>query len=204
MYVEGGGDGKNGRAALRQGMDGFLGELKLAAQRRGWRWKLTCMGSRNDAHSRFRRASERNEADVVVLLVDAEGSVEDGPLAHLHRRDGWAMDFAEEEMVHLMVQTMETWIVADGEALGGYYGQGFRLGALPRALDLESVPKRDIEGALSAATRSTKKGPYHKIRHASELLGLISPVRVRERCTSCGRLFDFLSAIVGDQGEATR
>ena len=198
IYVEGGGDGKNGRAALRQGMDGFLGELKLAAQRRGWGWKLTCMGSRNDALSRFRRATERNEADVVVLLVDAEGPVEDGLLAHLRRRDGWQMDFAKEETVHLMVETMEAWIVADGEALGTYYGQGFRLNALPKALDLESVPKRDVEEALNVATRATKKGPYHKIRHASELLGLIKPIRVRERCAGCRRLFWFLTAIVGD------
>ena len=131
--VEGGDDGKNGRAALRQGMDSFLGELKLAAQRRGWRWNLTCMGSRNDAHSRFLRATERNEADVVVLLVDEEGPVDDGPVTHLRRQDGWEIDSAEEEMVHLVAQTMEAWIVADGEALGGYYGQGFRLSALPRA-----------------------------------------------------------------------
>ena len=102
------------------------------------------------------------------------------------------MGFAEENSVHLMVQTMEAWLVADGDALAHYYGQGFRGNALPATPDLESVSKREIEKALQTATRAPTKGRYAKIRHASQLLQRIKPERVRERCASCGRLLDFL------------
>ena len=190
--MEGGGDSNNGRAALRQGMDAFLAELKQTARNRRWGWKLACVGSRNNAFRAFRNATERGDAGVVILLVDAEDSVREAPRAHLHRRDGWEMGFAEESSVHLMVQTMEAWFVADGDALATYYGQEFREGALPETLDLESVSKRTIERALETATRATTKGRYQKIRHASQLLARIRPERVRERCAACERLLDFL------------
>ena len=130
---------------------------------------------------------------MVVLLVDAEGPVRGGQIAHLSDQDGWILDFANGETVHLMVQTMEAWIVADDVALADYYGQGFRMNALPRAANLESVPKRDLARSLHAATRRTTKGTYHKIRHASALLARIRPDRVRERCEGCRRLLDFLT-----------
>lgn len=103
----------------------------------------------------------------MVLLVDAEGPLKDVPLAHLCRRDSWNMDSADERAVHLMVETMEAWIVADDDALVAYYGQGFHQNSLPGSNNLESVPKRNIEQSLKAATRNTTKGEYHKIRHAS-------------------------------------
>ena len=193
IYVEGGGDGRNGRAALRRGMDAFLGEQKQAATDQGWSWRLICAGSRNNAFNAFRNATMRGEADVVVLLVDAEAPLRSGQLAHLHQRDGWATDFADERNVHLMVQTMEAWIVADVDALATYYGQGFRRSALPDATNLEAVPRRDIDRALHAATRRTTKGTYHKIRHASSLLARVSQRRVRQRCEGCGRLLDYLA-----------
>ena len=194
IYMEGGGDGKAGRAALRAGMDAFLGELKQVARSRHWGWKLACVGSRNDAFRAFRRATERGEAQAVILLVDAEAPLGHAPRAHLRQRDGWEIGFAEESNVHLMVQTMEAWLVADGGALATYYGQGFSESALPATLDLESVSKRDIERALETATRATTKGRYHKIGHASQLLARVRPELVRERCAACGRLLDFLTS----------
>ena len=92
-----------------------------------------------------------------------------------------------------MVQTMEAWIVADGDALATYYGQGFHRTSLPSSTNLESVPKRDIEQSLKVATRKTTKGEYHKIRHASQLLARINQCRVRERCEGCRRFLDYLT-----------
>ena len=68
-----------------------------------------------------------------MLLVDAEGPVATGTCEHLRARDGWDMTGVDAQSVHLMVQTMEAWIVADADALGSYYGNGFNAGALPRA-----------------------------------------------------------------------
>lgn len=178
-------------------MDSFLNDQKQAARERGWRWKLVAAGPRDKAFEGFRYATRHRTADLVVLLVDAEAPVQHTPRDHLRNRDGWDLRLAEEESIHLMVQTMEAWIVADPEALATYYGQGFQWNALPDALDLESVPKAQIERGLKAATTRTRKGAYHKIRHATELLAKIDPARVQDRCPGCVRLLDYLGKELG-------
>ena len=192
IYMEGGGKGNATKAALRQGMDTFLQPLKEAARNKALGWKLVCCGPRNEAFKRF-----RDSADAVkVLLVDAEGPVNQLPRGHLRDRDGWNLNFTREDTVHLMAQTMETWIVADPVALQSYYGQGFRTNRLPRATNLEGVPKTDVENSLREATERTQKESYDKIRHASELLKLIDVESVKARCDHCQRLFDGLGQIV--------
>ena len=126
IYMEGGGDGGSTKAALRQGMDAMLKQLKQAAREKAMRWQLVCCGPRQEAFLRFRDAVRNGNDTVVVLLVDAEGPVEQEPRGHLLSRDGWNLNFLNDDAVHLMVQTMETWIVADPEALGEYYGQNFQ------------------------------------------------------------------------------
>lgn len=84
---------------------------------------------------------------------------------------------------------METWLLADEDALGKYYGQHFASSALPNGLDLETVPKGTVQSSLNKATARTSKGQYHKIRHASALLAEVDPKRLRQRCSHCDRLF---------------
>ncbi len=95
-----------------------------------------------------------------------------------------------------MVQAMEAWIVADPSALARYYGQGFRLAALPKTRNLEEVSKQDLERGLRQATQATGKGRYHKIKHASDLLKRIDVSAVTSRCGHCKRLFDDLGKIL--------
>ena len=194
--MEGGGNRANGRAALRQGMDAFLDPLKQAARGKAIRWKLICCGSRDEAFHGFRSALRNGYNGIVVLLVDSEGPVQAAPRAHLHARDRWELTGVDDTAVHLMVQTMETWIVADVDALGSYYGQRFNQGALPRAADLERVGKQDLENRLQRATRPTQKGTYRKIAHASDLLKRIDAERVKTRCRHCRRLFDELGRMI--------
>ena len=194
IFMEGGGKGKGSRSALRIGMDEFLRELKDEARARSWRWSLSCEGSRNEAFDAFGEACRRRKHTVIVLLVDAEEPVvrRMSPRRHLSWRDSWDMDEFDDDAVHLMVQTMETWIVADPEALADYYGQGFRANALPARPDLEDEAKAAVADALKRATSETPKGRYRKIRHASDLLRLIDPRKARKRCRHCERLFDAL------------
>jgi hypothetical protein len=198
IYMEGGGDGKDSKAALRQGMDAFLTTLKDAARAKSWRWKLVCCGHRNAAFDGFHNALRNGEYAIIALFVDAEGPVGGSSRAHLQARDGWDLTGTSDERVHLMVQTMETWIIADPHALAAYYGQHSRANALPGSQNLENVTRAAIATALEQATRSTQKGPYHKIRHASDLLKRIAPQKVRQRCPSCGGMFATLGpAIAG-------
>ena len=196
IYMEGGGNKGSGRAALRQGMDAFLDPLKQAARAKAVRWKLVCCGPRDETFRGFRSALRRGDDDIVVLLVDSEGPVEAEPLAHLHARDGWNLNDVDDRTVHLMVQMMEAWIVADVDALRSYYGQRFNQGALPRTDDLERVGKPTLENSLQRATERTRKGRYKKIAHASDLLKRIDAEQVKTRCRHCGRLFDELGRMI--------
>ena len=196
IYMEGGGEGKDGKASLRQGMDALLQPLKEAARAKVLRWKLVPCGGRDKAFRGFRNAAANGGDAIVVLLVDAEGPVNGAPRSHLESRDGWDMSFASENTINLMVQTMETWIVADPDALSTYYGQNFNGNVLPRRENLEEVAKADVARVLDRATERTRQDRYHKIKHASELLKRIDVERVKHRCPHCARLFDVLERMI--------
>ena len=157
---------------------------------RNWHWKLVCCGSRDKTYRRFQNEHANGDAGIVVLLVDSETPVgESGPANHLAMHDRWGFVGVDDDMIHLMVQTMEAWIVADLAALRGYYGQGLRENALPRRQNLEEEGKGDIARALTLATQGTQKGKYHKIKHAGHLLQHMDPMTVRQRCLHCARPF---------------
>ena len=179
-------------------MDAFLQELREAARTKGWRWQLTCCGDRGRAFRAFEAAVRQGEPGLLVLLVDSEVPVTAATFGqHLQQHDGWNIGFASDNRIHLMVQTMETWIVADRQALREYYGTGFSAGALPGTGNLEAASA--VGKALERATRNTGKGEYRKIGHASDLLRRIDPETVRKRCPACRRLFETLTAEIGRQ-----
>jgi hypothetical protein len=89
IYIEGGGDGKDGKAQLRQGFSQFLSDLRGIARRRGIRWQIVACGPRNAAFRNFQHAVQDHPEAFNILLVDAEASVNDTPLRHLNHRDGW-------------------------------------------------------------------------------------------------------------------
>lgn len=132
----------------------------------------------------------------MILLVDAEGPVASPPERHLSDRDGWEMDFAPANTVHLMVQSMETWIVADADALNDYYGNRFRRRVLPRTTELETVDRAVIADALKRAVLDTSKGTYQKIRDGGGLLGRLDSDVVRQACPSCATFLDALDAFI--------
>ena len=179
-------------------MNEFLRELREKVRESRRHWRLVPCGGRQRTYETFANArGHAGKGEIVVLLVDAEAPVAaPTPVEHLRARpgDGWDLRGVDEAQVHLMVQTMETWIAADPEALAAYYGQGFRAKALPAADDLETVAKNELANALDRATKGKGKGRYHKIRHAADLLARIDPMKARARCRHCERLFATLGA----------
>jgi hypothetical protein len=196
IYLEGGGDSAEQKARLRQGMGDFLSTLRDLARARRLGWKVVACGGRNAAHDAFAHAVTTEPDTFCVLLVDSEDQVTLTPIAHLRARDDWALSGVHEDQVHLMVRTVESWLVADPDTLARYYGQGFRRHALPAAVDLETVRKVDVAQALEHATRDTQKGRYHKIRHGSDLLSKVSSDLSQRRCLHCRRLFERLGAVL--------
>ena len=198
IYMEGGGNSKNSKAQLRQGMDFFLADIKNAFREKNWRWKLVCCGPRNEAYKRFRNKSLNSDKGIIMLLVDSEEQVNtQTPSDHLFSRDGWNLKGIDDDRVHLMTQAMETWIVADSQALETYYGTDFKKNVLPSRKNLEKITKSEITRILNQATEGTQKGKYHKIHHAGDILTLMDPATVRKRCPYCERFFKTLLAVNG-------
>ena len=160
--MEGGGKGKNSKAALRQGMDAFLREIKGAAQAKAWHWRLVPCGSRNEAFKSFRRAYREMKDSTVVLLVNSESPVTGTPRSHVIDRDKWEVAGISDESIHLMIQTMESWIVSDPEEISKYYGQGFRTNALPDSSNLEKVNKGEYLQSVRNSYNSHPQGQLPK------------------------------------------
>lgn len=192
LFIEGGGDGRNTKALIHQGFSHFFSQLIKIARQKKIKWKMTICGSRNNTFRDFKIALKANPNVFNVLLVDAEAPVNTTPCQHLKHRDDWDLPNIDEEHCQLMVQTMEAWFIADIEALKKFYGQGFQENAIPKNPEVEKIDKKQLEPSLKAATRHTKKGPFHKIQHASKLLALLEEDKVRQAAPHCDRLFTIL------------
>ncbi len=198
IYIEGGGDSRATKDALRRGYRKFLDALYQLGRSKGVRCNPPVLcGGRNHAYDAFRTAIRTHPAAFNVLLVDAEGPVVAGPWSHLKTRDDWDDPGAGDEACHLMVQTQEAWLVADRSALAEYFSQGFRLTAIPNPPNVEQLPKAQIAVALATASKHTQKGAYQKIRDAARLLERIDPAIVRAKAPHCDRLFTTITQEMG-------
>ena len=177
LYVEGGGNSKTLKAACRRGFRKFIEEAGLA----GSMPRIVACGNRQNAYESFKTGHEKGGSKA-MLLVDAEGPISAvGPWQHLKDRDSWSRpDNATDDQCHLMVQIMESWFLADADALNSFYGQGFRRQSLPANPNVEDVLKRDVLDGFSQATAGTGKGSYHKGSHSFEILAKLDPVKVRK------------------------
>lgn len=202
IYIEGGGNPGAGRAALRLGFDALLAVQKNAARDRAMQWRTVLCGSRGEAFEAFLNATKKRTADIVVLLVDAEGpvaaSTPEGRVAHLGKRDNWDFQGVDSECIHLMTQCMEAWIVADIETLKTYYGKNFRENALPKRKVLDEEPKLSVYDKLEAATKDTQKGSYGKIKHASALLKQLRADVLATRCISFRQFTESLNTAIAN------
>ena len=198
IYVEGGGDSNTTKSLLRRGFSTFLGELVECARRKRIRWSIIVCGGREQAYDDFQIALRSHPEAFNVLLVDAEAPVRTTPWQHLRVRDDWSQPpGTRDEQCHLMVQTMETWLIADRRTLEQFYGSQFRSGALPSNTSIESVERAALASGLDRATQGTQKGVYHKIKHGAALLERANPMIVRAAAPSCERLFATLAAEMG-------
>ena len=73
IYAEGGGAGKDTKAAIRRGFGEFLRQLRTLARERRIRWNIIACGPRNAAFDAFKTALRTHTTAFNVLLVDAEG-----------------------------------------------------------------------------------------------------------------------------------
>jgi hypothetical protein len=192
VYVEGGGHQRKILDDCRRG----FGQLFEKVVRQGQPPKVRACGGRADTYHDFQRDVTQGKEGFLIILVDSEGPVGANatPWSHLRTQDGWKKPRnVHKDQAHLMVQCMESWFLADRDALSEYYKQGFLVKSLPGRPNIEEIAKRDVEQRLERATRHThQKGPYHKTRHGFELLANIDPAKVRAASGHARRLFEVL------------
>ncbi len=197
LFVEGGGTSKALNSIQRRHFRQFLEK----AEQVGRNPEVVLCGSRTHAFEDFKNAPADGQS-LALLLVDAERPVKAPaanakPWEHLKQSpDGWIRPkTVTDEQCHLMVEVMESWFLADVEALETYYDQGFRKSALPRNPKIEAVPKQDIIKGLEQATRATRKKNYNKGKHSFEILALLDPAKVRKQSPFADRFFEELQRI---------
>jgi|ERR1017187_9914595 hypothetical protein len=173
-----------GASELREGFRSFFGEIKTADGRGP---KLIAGGGREQAIADFRKSFKSHAAALNLLLIDSEGP-DTGRLFETICQPQQIPENARGK-VFWMVECMESWFLADVEALGRYYYLDLAE-ALRGNPDVEEIPKRDVLARLKAATN----GRYHKTKDAPHLLKRILPERVKQAAPNCRRLFNrFLS-----------
>ena len=114
---------------------------------------------------------------------------------HLEARDRWNKPSdASDDDAFLMVQVMETWFLADRDALRRYFGAQFAENALRQWPQLEAVPKQTVLDALQRATARCQKG-YAKGKVSFDLLAQVDPNRVEAACPHAKALLDRLKSL---------
>ena len=192
IFVEGGGNSNSGRAQCREAFAKLLAKCGF----RGRMPTIRARGSRNQAYASFVNAiSHASDGEVVMLLVDSEDPIADinRTWQHLRGRDGWQRPRnAADEDVLFMTTCMETWIVADHNALRDCFGRNFQETALPPLDNLENRSRQDVLNRLERATRNCR-APYRKGPRSFEILGKVNPNAIAPNLPSLRRARNILA-----------
>ncbi len=130
LYIEGGGEGRELGARFREGWNEFFKSAGV-----GNKTNIVRGGGRDQTLKKFAIAvKKRHPSTVPLLLVDSEGPVAVGKSVwqylSLNNKNWIRPSGAGENQAFLMVQSMETWFLADRVALRKHFGAKFRQNAL--------------------------------------------------------------------------
>ena len=194
LYVEGGGDRNPSLASECRRAFSKLFE-KAGVQHKP---RVIVCGGRKSAYDQFLHAHEVGEVEA-WLLVDSEEPVtaSGSPWDHVKTRkgDGWDRPpGATDEQLHFMHVYMETWLIADPDALAKIFGPKFEKSKLPAIATLEKSNKQKLDESLSAAAKSTPSGRYVKGVHSFRVLGEVSPQKLRQLAWA-KRFLDAMGAV---------
>ena len=201
LSIEGGAKGDS-RDKLRRGFLALLAPLKAQADSKRIRLDPVMCGNTQETHKHFeveRRTHKKEPGVRCMLLVDADTKPSDLEKPWEHAREQHHLDRGEAAdcECHLMVMTMESWLLCDPEAIAKYYGINQK--ALPPISQVEQMEGVQQIAALERATRDTTKGKYHKVRHAEDLLAKVDPEKLRKHSKSFKRfvqtLEDWIAAV---------
>jgi hypothetical protein len=169
-------EGDNG---LKPGFHKFLKEIVEAAGSKRYKFQLV------EAHGTpiqdFRDALKTHADAWNVLLLDHEDAAE----AEIRKKH---LEGCDQDSVFWMVEIMESWFLADVDALKALHKGRFNQSALGWNPKVEEIPKADVMERL----KRVSGGEYHKVKHGTKLLELIDPAKVRKAARNCDRMFSVI------------
>lgn len=193
VIVEGGGESNNAlRAECRKAFKKFFAAGGIPEGRH----IVEAAGKRGEAYHRFQKCDPEQQS-LTILLVDSESRQLPDSKAweHLKTEDHWDRpDWATEDQCHLMVVCMETWFLADPDALQKIFKSNFVVKKLPNTINLETLEKSTVMNHLSAVS-SGLYSEKTKGQYSFRLLESLNPALVKQRCPSVKRLFKRLSEL---------
>ena len=175
-----------GDRRLRPGFRVFLKEMEERAHAKRIEFNPIAAGG-SPAQDFLTATHSHPEEAWIIVLLDSDGPA-DGSLF-----ERWPELRKHRTSVFWMVQLMESWFLADPDALETYYGPRFNRKALKKNPHVEQILKKDVEASLKLATRNTgrvyDRRTAAKTIDAPQILKRIDPVKVREAAPNCERLF---------------
>ena len=189
IFIEGGSSGKISDKVFKEAWTAFFAAAGLS----GRMPRIVRGEGRSTTFRKFRTARRRTN-ELLLLLVDSEGPVaaDQSAWEHLHNQDNWNQPpGAADDSAYLMVQVMETWFLADREALRRFFGPSLNENHFSQWPDLQAVPKDTVLNVMEMSTANCQR-PYSKGKVSFELLGQIDPDIVATACPHAGQLLDYL------------
>lgn len=167
LFIEGEPNTPNGD--LRQGF------AKLLARRiDGNLPRINLGGGKSQTIRKF--VKNKFEADEFLLLIDLDKPEE------AKEQDILDHDLlAHREKVFYMVQEMETWFISQPKMLDSFFGVDHKKKKVSEKLTKRTLTDiSDPKTELKNATKDSKRGEYHEIKHGVELLKLLDAEQLEE------------------------
>ncbi|MFH0967906.1 MAG: DUF4276 family protein [Methanobacteriota archaeon] len=202
IFVEGGGDSKELKSRCREGFRKLLENSGFQGRMPGF---VAC-GGRNKAFDMF-CTSTLGDRDQMrsFLLVDSEDPVEgedyspESSIAwiHLEKRDKWDRpEGVLNSQVLLMTTCMETWIMADRDAIHAFFGGNIREASLLPIYELEKRPRDEVlESLISGTVNCGRNKAYRKGKRSFELLIHLNPKTLQQNLPHFQRFIQTLRQI---------
>lgn len=185
IYVEGGGNSKELQSRCREGFRKLIEKTNVTRNP-----AIVACGSREQTFKKFRIAASTAGGELPLLLVDSEDPVkvtDENPDSaeawnHLKARDKWEKPAGVvNDQAQLMATCMETWIMADQQALKNFFGQHLQTSALLPEQNLESRTRDEVQDKLFWTTRDCGRDrSYAKGKRSFKVLEHLKPDTLKE------------------------
>jgi Domain of unknown function (DUF4276) len=169
-----------GDVGLRPGFRSFFDSIYKAA--RTSRCRVELVATDGTPVQDYNSGLKANPDAWNVLLLDSDVSVD---RTHVELCRSKQIEPSRSDSGFWMVQVMESWFLADADALRAHFGKRFQEGPLKGNPKVEEIPKGDVGVRL----KSIAGGEYDKVRDGVKLLTKIDPAKVRNAAPNCERMF---------------